>query len=119
LGERTGTTIREPLESLVAASEDLRTGRLTLSRLEYSQAQELVSLVHQITGRQTVLAMDQWEETLDLDLQRNTFRDFLRELKEWPDCHILLCARGGSHAEELLRDLEREFPAAASVYTLG
>jgi hypothetical protein len=43
LGELMGTAIRESLEGLVAASEDLRTGVLIVQRLEYRQAQELVS----------------------------------------------------------------------------
>ena len=119
LGELGGTAIRESLEGLVAATEDLRSGRLIVSRLEYTQAQELVSSVHNITGRRIALVMDQWEETRDLALQRNTFRDFLREPEQWPDCHILLGARIGGDAAELLHELEREFPGGARVHMLG
>ncbi|MGA7266075.1 MAG: hypothetical protein WBX30_35090, partial [Stellaceae bacterium] len=119
LGELGGTAIRESLEGLVAATEDLRSGRLIVSRLEYTQAQELVSSVHNIIGRRIALVMDQWEETRDLALQRNTFRDFLREPEQWPDCHLLLGARIGGDAAELLRELEREFPGGAHVHMLG
>ena len=63
LGELGGTAIRESLEGLVAATEDLRSGRLIVSRLEYAQAQELVSSVRNIAGRRIALVMDQWEET--------------------------------------------------------
>jgi hypothetical protein len=119
LGELGGTAIRESLEGLVTASEDLRTGRrLIVSRLEYSQAQELVSSVQKISGQRIALVMDQWEETRDLDQQRNTFRDVLRELEEWPACHILLGALEGGNAAELLRELEREFPGDARIQTL-
>jgi len=62
--------------------------------------------------------MDQWEETRDLDQQRNTFRDFLREPEQWPDCHILLGAREGGEAAELLHDLEGEYPGGVYVHTL-
>lgn len=119
IGELSGTAIRESLEALVAGSEDLLTGWLGVSRLEYAQAQELVRSVHDISGRQIALVMDQWEETRDLELRRNTFRDLLREPEQWPDCHILLGAREGGEAAELLRDLEREFPGSAHVYMLG
>jgi hypothetical protein len=119
LGEVGGTAIKESLEGLVVAGEDLRSGRLIVSRLEYTQAQELVSSVHNITGRRIALVMDQWEETRDLELQRNLFRDFLREPEQWPDCHVLLGAREGGEAAELLRELEREFPGGAYLHTLG
>jgi hypothetical protein len=71
VGELGGTAIKESLEGLVAASENLRTGRLIVSRLEYTQAQELVSSVHEIAERRIALVMDQWEETRDLELQQN------------------------------------------------
>jgi hypothetical protein len=45
--------------------------------------------VHDIAGRRIALVMDQWEESHDLELQRNAFHDFLREAEQWPDCHIL------------------------------
>jgi hypothetical protein len=119
LGELGGTAIKEALEGLVVASEDLRTGLLIVSRLEYMQAQELVSSVHNISGRRIALVMDQWEETRDLDQQRNTFRDFLREPEQWPECHVLLGAREDGDAAELLAELQREFPGDACVYMLG
>jgi hypothetical protein len=97
----------------------LRTGRLIIARLEYAQAQELVSSVHNVSRRRILLVMDQWEETRDLDQQRNTFRDFLREPGQWPECHILLGAREGGDAAELLRELEREFPDGAQIHMLG
>jgi hypothetical protein len=119
LGELGGTAIRESLEGLVSASEDLRSGRLVVSRLEYCQAQELVSSVQKISGQRISLVMDQWEETRDLDQQRNIFRDFLREPGQWPDCHILLGAREGGEAAELLHDLEADYPGGVHVHTLG
>jgi hypothetical protein len=118
LGELGGTAIRESLEGLVSASEDLRSGRLIVSRLEYSQAQELVSSVQKITGQRVSLIMDQWEETHNLDQQRNTFRDFLREPEQWPDCHILLGAREGGEAAELLHDLAVEYPGGVYLHAL-
>jgi hypothetical protein len=119
LGELGGTAVKESVEGLVVTSEDLRAGRMIVSRLEYTEAKELVSSVHNIAGRRIVLVMDQWEETRDLDQQRNTFRDFLREPEEWPECHILLGAREGSDAAELLEELRREFPGDAYVCMLG
>jgi hypothetical protein len=119
LGELGGTAIKESLEGLITASEDFRSGRLIVSRLEYNQAQELVSSVQKIAGQRIALVMDQWEETRDLDQQRNTFRDFLREPEQWPDCHILLGAQEGGEAAELLYDLAAEYPGGAYVHTLG
>jgi hypothetical protein len=118
-GELGGTAIKESLESLVTASEDLRSGRLIVSRLEYDQAQELVSSVQKISGQRIAMVMDQWEETRDLDQQRNTFRDFLRRPEQWPDCHILLGAQEGNEAAELLYDLAAEYPGLVYVHTLG
>jgi hypothetical protein len=118
-GELGGTAIKEALEGLVTASADLRTGQLIVSRLEYSQAQELVSSVQKIAGQRIALVMDQWEETRDPDQQRNTFRDFSREPEQWPDCHILLGAQEGSEAAELLHDLAAEYPDGVYVHTLG
>jgi len=119
VGELGGTAIREALEAVVATNADLRTGRLVVSRLEYTQAQELVSSVHKIARRQIALVMDQWEETGDLDQQQNTFRDLLREPEQWPECHILLGAREGGEPVELLRELEREFPGGAHIHMIG
>jgi hypothetical protein len=119
LGDVGGTAIKESLEGLLAANEDLRSGRLIVSRLEYTQAKELVSSVHNITGRRIALAMDQWEETRDLELQRNLFRDFLREPEHWLDCHVLVSAKEGGDGAELLQELGRDFPGGACVYRLG
>jgi hypothetical protein len=118
-GELGGTAIKESLEGLVTASEDLRGGRLIVSRLEYDQAQELVSSMQKIAGHRISLVMDQWEETRDLGQQRNTFRDFLREPEQWPECHNLLGAREGSEAAELLYELAAEYPGGVCVHTLG
>jgi hypothetical protein len=63
--------------------------------------------------------MDQWEETPNLDQRRNTFRDFLRNPEQWSSCHILLGAREGGKAAELLHDLEAEYPGGVYVHTLG
>lgn len=114
-----GVLISESLNGLVAANEDLRSGRLVVSRLEYSQAQELVSSVSQIANRPVVLLMDQWEETPDLKAQLNTFRDFLRQPEHWPRCHIFLGAREGSDAAAMLEELQDEYPGAATVHKLG
>ena len=110
--------IRESLEALVKASENLRSGPLIVSRLEYTEAQQLVASVHKITGRRIALVMDQWDETRDLELQRNLLRDVLREPKQWEGCHILLGVQEGSEAANLLRDLETRHPGGARVYTL-
>jgi hypothetical protein len=76
--------------------------------------------VHDIARCRIAMIMDQWEETArDLDQQQTTFRGFLREPEQWPDCHILLSARDGGAAAELLRELEREFPGGAHVQILG
>src|SRR5271166_1381621 len=114
-GELLGTAIQGALEGLSAANEDLRTGRLIVSRLEYSQARELVSSVHASIGRSIALLMDQWEETSGLDTQINTLRDFLREPEEWPGCHIFLGAREGTDAAAMLDDLKRDYPEFASI----
>ena len=50
------------MEGLVAASEDFRTGRLIVSRLEYTQAQQRVSSVHEIAECRVALVMDQWDD---------------------------------------------------------
>jgi hypothetical protein len=52
-------------------------------------------------------------------LRLSPYRDFLREPEQWPECHILLGAREGDNAAELLRELEREFPGGAHVQMLG
>ncbi|HKF61772.1 MAG TPA: hypothetical protein VKB42_10460, partial [Dongiaceae bacterium] len=118
LGEVGGAAIRESLEGLIAAREDLRTGRLVLSRLEYTQALELVNSVLRIAERRIALVMDQWEETRDLDNQCNAFRDFLREPEQWPGCHIFLGVRLGTDAANALRDLCIEYPGTACIYPL-
>jgi hypothetical protein len=119
VGELFGLAIKESLDGLVAASVDLRTGGLIVSRLEYPQAQELVSSVHENAGHSIALLMDQWEETRSLDSQTNTLRDFLREPELWSGCHMFLGAREGSDAAIILDGLKREFPGIAYIYNLG
>jgi hypothetical protein len=118
-GELPGTAIKESLDALVAASEDLRTGRLIVSRLEYSDARDLVGSMQAITGRPVALLLDQWEETGGLDAQVSILRDFLREPDEWPCCHIFLGARDGTDAASRLDELKREYPGVATLYRLG
>jgi hypothetical protein len=119
VGELGGAAIRESLEALVFASDNLRTGPVIVSRLEYAQAQELIRSVHDIARCRIALVMDQWEETLDLKQQRNMFRDILREPEQWPGCHILLGAQEHDKVVKLLRELEQGFPGRAHVQTLG
>jgi hypothetical protein len=119
LGELPAAAIKEAMDALVAASEGLRTGQLNVAPLQYTEAQAVVGLVQEISHRPVTLVLDQWDETRDPDQQRNTFRDFLRELEQWPNCHILLGASEGSEAAELLRKLQSEFPGAAYVHTIG
>jgi hypothetical protein len=78
-----------------------------------------VTSVRKISGRRIALVLDQWEETRDLEPQRNAFRNVLREPEQWSGCHILLGARESSAGAELLQELEREFPGAAHVHMLG
>jgi len=125
LGELGGTAIKESLEGLVSATDDLSSGQLIVSRLEYSQAQELVGSLQKITGQRVSLVMDQWEETRELAEQQNTFRNFLREPAKWSDRHILLGAREGGDAVKLLTRLGAEFPGKVEypggvcIYPLG
>jgi hypothetical protein len=119
VGKMFGVAIKESLDGLVAVSEDLKTGSMSLSRLEYPQAQELVSAVHQCAGRSIAVFMDQWEETDNLVAQANTFRDFLREPEQWPACHFFLGVREGSDAAAVLDGLKREYPGRAYIYTLA
>jgi hypothetical protein len=62
---RSGSSPKKSVEGLVAVSEDVRTGRLIVSRLEYTQAQQRLSSVHEIAECRVALVMDQWDETRD------------------------------------------------------
>ena len=105
--------------SILPMHDDLRTGQLIVAPLEYAEARWGVGLVRKIANRPIALVLDQWEDTRDLKQQRNTFRDFLREPEQWPNCHILVGAREGGEAAEMLGELQREFPRAAYVHMLG
>jgi hypothetical protein len=62
--------------------------------------------------------MDQWEETRDLDIQRNAFRDFLREPEPWAAA-TFVGVTGSTEAEVLLRVFFCNDTATTEIYTLG
>ncbi len=119
VGEVFGAAIRESMDALVAAGEDLHSGRLIVSRLEHRQAQELVASVRAISGRPVVLVMDQWEESRGLDVQATLIRDVLRAPEQWDGCHIVVGARAGSEAAATLETLRKDFPGRAHIHQLA
>jgi hypothetical protein len=112
------TGVKEALDGLVAANENLKTGGSKLPSLLYDQARDLVRSVFDISGRPICLFFDQWEKSQDPILEGKTLDTFLSHLEDWPPCHIFLAVREEEGAAlRAVKNLAQAYPAA-EVYPL-
>ena len=116
--EAIGSLVNETFKGLAAANRDLKTGGNDVPRLQIEQAYELVSLLHKITRRDIILVFDQWEKSLNTQLERNVLDSFLRHRDDWPPCHIFLGLRPDGISYEAVQEFQSAYPAAALVYEL-
>jgi hypothetical protein len=116
--EAIGGLVNETFKGLASANRDLQTGELQTPRLQIEQAQELVTILHKITKRHIILVFDQWEKSLNTQLESNVLDSFLRHRDEWPPCHIFLGLRPEGVPYEAVLEFQSAYPAAAEVYDL-
>jgi hypothetical protein len=113
-----GGIVSETFKGLASVNRDLQTGGFQTPRLQVEQAQELVTILHKITGRHIILVLDQWEKSLNTQLESNVLHSFLLHRDEWPPCHIFLGLRPEGLSYEAVQEFQSAYPAAAKVYDL-
>lgn len=110
--------VSDTLSGLASANRDLKSGGLGLPRLQTEQARDLLKIVANISKRPLVLIMDQWEKSPSLDLECNILDNFLRDLPNWPICHIVLGVRSEKAPLEQLTKLASNPLAAIEIFQL-
>ncbi|MEM9065433.1 MAG: hypothetical protein AAGB51_08090 [Planctomycetota bacterium] len=89
--------LAKPIEKMFSGLRDaqkmLETGGLTIPKLQPDEAKDLLSVIAHRQSKPVVLVLNQWEATLDLQLDRGTLSTFLDEIQEWPAAHIVLHVR--------------------------
>lgn len=116
-----GTLAKSAIDGLLHAREDLQTGRLVLTPIQYEQAKDLLTLVHEVSKKPLILFLDAWEQTVESALrdERVLLHGFVRDLDSWPSCHVFVVLRPESPALQHVQAMHREFGSHAEVVELG
>lgn len=116
-----GELVKSAILSLLQARQDLRTGRLALSPIQGDQARELLALVHNISERSLVVVLDAWEQSdaSTLQAEHTLLHGFVRDLEQWPPCHVFVVLRPKDPALRYVQDMQREYGDAAAIVDLG
>jgi hypothetical protein len=61
--EPVGKLVREGIETLVRGVEDQRTGEMSLPKLDYEKARELVNFCASVSDKPIVLFLDAWDQS--------------------------------------------------------
>jgi hypothetical protein len=107
--EKLGGIVKSAFDALATANRDLISGGLQLPRLQTEQARDLLTWLHEITGRHIVLILDQWEKSTNIELEINLLDAFHRHLDKWPPCHIFLGVRAGNEIRARLQQMHGGF----------
>ncbi len=110
--------IKDAIQGLIAAGQDLKTGGVQLPKLSYEQALDLVSAVAQISDRPIALFLDQWEKSPDAPRESKTLNAFIRHLDDWPQCHIFVALRPNEPAYDAVQELEASRRGHVQIYLL-
>lgn len=114
------TAVDEGLNTLLAVDSDRRTGGLTLSKLNYDQAQELLEVLVRITDRPAMLVLDSWEKAPQLEMQKDLLDKYLHHPEDWPRTHLFLGIRREKAADPALAALsDLELNPGLSTRELG
>lgn len=115
-----GVMIESAINGLLQAHEDFNSGRLIMSPLQYDQTNELLTLVHDISGKSLILILDAWEQTATtaLDDEQKLLQAFVRNRNIWPPCHIFVAIRPEKPALKYVEKMNREFGNSADIINL-
>lgn len=80
-------------DKLLDANSRLITGDVSLPRLSYDQALNLLQLVYSVTTAPAVVILDAFEWLQDPQLLANNLRYYLERMHEWPPVHFILSCR--------------------------
>ena len=114
-----GSSVQKAIEGLVSTNQDLLSGGAKTPRLQYDQAWDLISMAARISGRPLAIVVDQWEQSPSVEAEASILSAFLRNIEEWPQCHVFLGFSKEERAYNLLADLARAFSGTAAIYELG
>ncbi len=112
-----GKLVHKAFDALATGIEDQRSGGLSLPKLDYFKARELVQFCAEVSGKPILLFIDKWERS-SLETDAAFLGAFLGDLENWPCCHIFLGTRPNELTLAYLNSLQRESPAATT-YPLG
>ncbi len=108
------------LESLVRAAGAVTSGGITLPTVQIDQVRDLLTVLHEVSGRRPVLILDQWEKSTQLDHEAGGIDSFLRNPDRWPPCHILAAVRDeGNPLPAPVRGILRDHRGPAEEMALG
>jgi hypothetical protein len=115
-----GVMVESAINGLLQAREDFNTGRLIISPLQYDQANELLTLVHEVSGKSLILILDAWEQTVAtaLDDEQKLLQAFVQNRNDWPQCHIFVAIRPEKPALKYVKKMNREFGNSAEIINL-
>ncbi|HMH16305.1 MAG TPA: hypothetical protein VK578_24620 [Edaphobacter sp.] len=114
-----GDLVQKGFDTLATANDNLLSGGVQAPpRLQSEQALELLTIIHEITGHPIVLVFDQWEKSLNIQIESNVLDTFLRHIREWPPCHIFLGLRPEGDPHKAVKSFQSAWPAAAGIHNL-
>ncbi len=110
-----GIPIDSTFKILEQYDQDLKTGGIKLSELDYEATLNLTKLVYDETvGKPIVLILDGFEKSPNIQKIFNMLEAFLKHINSWVPCHILLGIRNpelrtteSQEAYRLVEDLEK------------
>jgi hypothetical protein len=117
-----GDIVKQGMLSLLDFEREFKSGGMTLPKLSYEQARDLVGIVANLVEKPICLVLDAWDQSPAVDREAALITSYLDHLSDWPaGCHIFLGVREGLDNEVAARCV-REFSsrsAAVALYPLG
>ena len=113
-----GGVARALISKAITPFQQMRSGGMQLPTLGVDRARELLSALHAITNRPAVLIFDQWDRSPDVDREFDQIKSFLDHIANWSPCHVIVSARAGTTASDLIEQIARDY-ARADLLKLG
>jgi hypothetical protein len=94
----------EAIGGLLRAKQEMKSGGLSLPKLDYDVVRDLVGAVADLSRQRIVLILDAFEQADDVRSEARTIAAILRHLNDWPDVHLIVGSRPDDPAEALIQE---------------